>query len=193
MFNSWPERIFSLYLSLRLQILSNSCPGYEAVFPRRAVLRRVSDIRGGRGRILPFPEKYPIVSEQWLWSCYPIPWLPSPYTVDNAFLLCFTSCWDFLLLRMSLSQCANFVLTQTVSVEKCFFRYVCSVTCAINSGGLRTDALEANFPHWANITLEAGHREAASLVIAETQPARGWLLPGNTCSVQELRMKQDSW
>lgn len=107
-----------------------------------------------------------------------IPWLPSPYPVDNAFLLCFTSCWDFLLLWMSLSQCANFVLTQTVSVEKCFFRYVCSVTCAINSGGLRTDALEASFPHWANITLEAGRREAASLVIAETQPARGWLLPG---------------
>lgn len=44
---------------------------------------------------------------------------------------------------MFLPQCANFVLTQTVSVEKCFFRYVCSVTRAINSGGLRAHTSEA--------------------------------------------------
>jgi len=87
------------------------------------------------------------------------PCFPSSYTLDNAFLLCFTGCWDFLLLWMSLPQCANFVLTPTVSEEKCFFRCVCSVTCAINSGRLRAVALEAKFLHWANIALEAGHGE----------------------------------
>lgn len=66
MFNSWPERIFSLCLSLRLQLLCNGCAGCEAVFPRRAVLCPMSDRAGARGRNVLFPELCAAVPEQQL-------------------------------------------------------------------------------------------------------------------------------
>ena len=89
----------------------------------------------------------------------PVPWLLSYYALDNAFFAVFHQLPSFPSPVDALPQYADFVLTQTVSVEKCFFRYVCSVTCVLNSGGLTAHALEAKFPDRVNIALEAGHGE----------------------------------
>lgn len=118
MFNSWPERIFSLCFSLRLQVLCHGSPGCEAVFPRRAVLCPGAASAGAGGRNEPLPELVLL--------CHPaVPCLLCYYCVDNAVLGVLLSCQALLLLGMFLPCPEPSSLGGEELLQMCLFSKLC--------------------------------------------------------------------